>query len=160
MAERTQSDDGADYAALVRGLLDDLKRTSITRLDLRHGGLKISLQRTPGAIATAYQGAATETGAADEGRPAHWHAVAAPLTGIFYTRPSPDEEPYIQVGSHIEAEGVLGLIETMKMFNEVTSEVAGTVREILLENGSLVQSGQIVVYIEPGESAAPTVSAG
>ena len=50
--------------------------------------------------------------------PLHWHVVAAPLTGIFYTRPAPDEEPYVQPGRHVEPEDVVGLVETMKKYND------------------------------------------
>jgi acetyl-CoA carboxylase biotin carboxyl carrier protein len=76
--------------------------------------------------------------------------VEAPLTGIFYIRPAPDEEPYVQPGSHVEPDDVVGLVETMKMYNEVTADVAGTVREIVVENGSLVEAGQPLLYVEPG----------
>ena len=151
MAEQTGSSE-ADYAALVRGLLDDLSGTAITRLELRRGDLRVLLRRTPGQVALAYQPShATAPGPVEDGRPEHWHAVTAPLTGIFYTRPAPDQDPYVIVGSHVEADHVVGLIETMKMFNEVTPDVTGTVREVLLENGSLVQSGQALMYVEPGE---------
>ena len=55
----------------------------------------------------------------------------------------------------------MGLIETMKMFNEVTADVTGTVREIMVENGALVEAGQVLIYVEPGESLqAPTMAGG
>lgn len=147
--DSSQEDDS--YAALVRGLLRDLAATSITRLELRHGDLHLVLRREPGAVAAAPVTPSAEPDVEDE-RPESWHTVAAPLTGIFFAQPSPDEEAYVQVGSHVEADSIVGLIETMKMFNEVTADVTGMVREIVIGNGSLVEAGQPIVYIEPGES--------
>jgi acetyl-CoA carboxylase biotin carboxyl carrier protein len=153
LARARQAGDDADYAALVRGLARDLSPTSITRLEVRHGDLRVSLRRTPGAIPAAFAPMMAQSVEAPA-RPVEWRAVVAPLTGIFYARPSPDEEPYVSVGGHVEPDSIVGLIETMKMFNEVTADIAGTVHEIAFENGALVEVGQPLVYIEPGESMA------
>ena len=143
--------DGApDYAGLVRSLLEDLTGTAITSLELRHGALRVALRRVPGAGGLVTP--ATEATAVEKSRPLHWHVVEAPLTGIFYTRPAPDEEPYVQLGNHVEPGDVVGLVETMKMYNEVTADVTGTVREIVVENGSLVEAGQPLLYVEPGQA--------
>ncbi len=142
-----------DYAALVRGLLDDLAGTSITALDLTHETLHISLRRVPGAQAGVV-GAPLVSPDVVEARPDDWRAVVAPLTGLFYARPSPDEPPYVELGVHIEPDHVIGLIESMKMFNEVTADIAGVVHEIAAENGALIEAGQPIIYVEPGEDAA------
>ncbi|HKO24554.1 MAG TPA: acetyl-CoA carboxylase [Chloroflexota bacterium] len=149
-------EDEPDYAGLVRGLLEDLAGTTITNLELRHGALRVALRRVPGAGGLVSP--ATEATAVEKKRPLHWHVVEAPLTGIFYIRPAPDEEPYVLLGSHVEPGDVVGLVETMKMYNEVTADVTGTVREIVVENGSLVEAGQPLLYVEPGhaEDALPT----
>ena len=142
-------DDEPDYAGLVRGLLEDLAGTAITSLELRHGALRVALRRVPGAGGLVSP--ATAATVVEKSRPLHWHVVEAPLTGIFYTRPAPDEEPYVQPGHHVEPDDVVGLVETMKMYNEVTADVTGTVREIVVENGSLVEAGQPLLYVEPGD---------
>ena len=149
-------EDEPDYAGLVRGLLEDLAGTAITSLELRHGALRVTLRRVPGTGSLV--SLATEATAVEKNRPLHWHVVEAPLTGIFYTRPAPDEEPYVQPGSHVEPHDIVGLVETMKMYNEVTADVTGTVREIVVENGSLVEAGQPLLYVEPGhaDDAPPT----
>jgi biotin carboxyl carrier protein len=149
-------EDEPDYAGLVRGLLDDLAGTAITSLELRHGALRVALRRVPGAGDLVSP--ATEAPVVEKNRPLHWHVVEAPLTGIFYTRPAPDEDPYVQPGNHVEPGDVVGLVETMKMYNEVTADVTGTVREIVVENGSLVEAGQPLLYVEPGhaEDVLPT----
>ena len=157
MSDRPTSEH-EDYAALVRGLLSDLEPTSITRLDVRHGDLRVVLRRAPGAaIAGPF---VRHAAPADEeaGRPAHWRAVEAPLSGIFYPRPAPDEDTYVQIGGHVEPDSVVGLIETMKMFNEVTADIAGIVREIVVESGELIETGQPLLYVEPGEELPPPVA--
>lgn len=155
MDQPTPSTDATmpDYTALVRGLLDDLVGTSITALDLTHETLHVSLRRVPGVQGGVVGGAIISTDVA-EARPDDWQAVVAPLTGIFYARPSPDEPPYVELGIHIEPDHVVGLIESMKMFNEVTADIAGVVHEIAVENGALIEAGQPIIYVEPGENAA------
>jgi len=145
--------DTPDYAALVRSLLDDLAGTSITALEVAHDTLHISLRRVPG-VQAGIVGASVFPSDVAETRPDDWQAIVAPLTGIFYARPSPDEPPYVELGVHIEPDHVIGLIESMKMFNEVTADVMGAVREIVAENGSLIEAGQPIIYVLPGEDAA------
>ncbi len=149
-----------DYADLVRGLLDDVQGTAITVLEVRHDGLRVVLRRAPGAVAQSAPGAYGPAAVAAPVRPEHWHPVTAPLTGIFYARPSPDDEPYVTLGAQIESDQVIGLIESMKMFNEVTADVTGTVREIGVVNGDLIETGYAILYVEPGEVETQAPAAG
>ena len=75
--------------------------------------------------------------------------VTAPLTGVWYAAPSPGARPYVQVGDEIGAGAVVGLIEAMKLFNEIKSDVAGKVVRILVERGTLVKRQQPLVEIDP-----------
>jgi len=77
--------------------------------------------------------------------------VKAPIVGTFYRRPSPDAEPYVKEGDRVEKGQVLCIIEAMKLFNEIESEVSGIVRKILVEDGSPVEYGQPLFLIEPTE---------
>jgi acetyl-CoA carboxylase biotin carboxyl carrier protein len=140
-----------DLVEVVRGVLDDLAGTSITRLELQHGDLHLSLRRAPGTVTVPQPGHLLEQVPGDPPPPEHWHAVEAPLTGLFYTQPAPDKESYVHVGSHVEPDQVLGLIETMKMFNEVTSDISGTISALVVGNGALVHAGEVLMYIEPGD---------
>ena len=143
-----------DYVQFIQSLIEDLAGTSVSRLDIRQGDLRIGLRRevNVGVGGQAYADVMQVTESAPV-RPVHWHAVTAPLTGIFYSRPSPSEEPYVSVDGHVELEQVIGLIESMKMFNEITAEVAGMVREVHFDNGALVEAGQAILYIEQGEGS-------
>jgi len=70
------------------------------------------------------------------------------MIGVFYRCPSPDSPPYIEVGDEIEVGQTVGLIEAMKVFSEVPSEVAGRVVAVPAESGKLVQQGDVLVVVE------------
>ena len=73
----------------------------------------------------------------------------APLTGVFYLSPSPDAEPYIREGGQVNSGQVIGLIEAMKLFNEIKSDVSGTVRRLLATDGDLVKAKQPLIEVDP-----------
>ncbi len=75
--------------------------------------------------------------------------VKAPIVGTFYRRPAPDAEPFVKEGDRVEKGQVLCIIEAMKLFNEIESEVSGIVRKILVEDGAPVEYGQPLFLIEP-----------
>jgi acetyl-CoA carboxylase biotin carboxyl carrier protein len=81
--------------------------------------------------------------------PAARPSVKAPLTGIWYGSPAPGSAPYVQVGSEIAVGTVIGLIEAMKLFNEIKSDLAGRVVKVNVENGKLVKAKQPLLEIEP-----------
>src|SRR5437762_4857925 len=75
--------------------------------------------------------------------------INAPLTGIFYRSPSPQAQAYVQVGSTVGVGEVIGLIEAMKLFNEIHATASGRVSHIFIENGQLVRAHQPLVELEP-----------
>jgi acetyl-CoA carboxylase biotin carboxyl carrier protein len=87
--------------------------------------------------------------AADEDEASDLLRVEAPLMGMFYRSPAPGEPPFFEVGDTVEAGQVIGIIEAMKVFSEVPSEVAGRIREFPARNGALVQPGDPLVILEP-----------
>ncbi len=74
--------------------------------------------------------------------------VKAPMAGIFYRRPAPDEPPYVEFGSQVESKQTLGLLETMKVFQKLKSPAAGTVAGIAAQDGSPVSDGDVLFVIE------------
>lgn len=76
-------------------------------------------------------------------------SVKAPLTGIFYGSPSPGAAPYVRVGGEVAVGQVIGLIEAMKLFNEIKSDLAGRVVRIVAEDGTLVKAKQPLIEVEP-----------
>lgn len=74
--------------------------------------------------------------------------VKSPLVGTFYRAPSPESPPFVEVGSKVKKGDILCIIEAMKVMNEIKSEVEGTVKEILVENGKPVEFGEVLFVIE------------
>ena len=76
------------------------------------------------------------------------HTVKSPMVGTFYRASSPGAEPFVEVGSTVKAGQTLCIIEAMKILNEIEAEVAGTVTQILVNNGDAVEFGQTLFVIE------------
>ena len=76
-------------------------------------------------------------------------AVTAPMSGIFYRSPAPGAAPFVEVGTRVEPDDTVCIVEIMKLFNSIVAGVAGTVVEILVENEGRVEAGQPVIWIEP-----------
>ena len=76
-------------------------------------------------------------------------ALESPMVGVFYRSPSPDDPPFVSVGDFVRVGQAIGLIEAMKVYSEVPSEVSGRVVEMPVESGKLVQQGQPLIFVEP-----------
>jgi acetyl-CoA carboxylase biotin carboxyl carrier protein len=76
-------------------------------------------------------------------------AITAPMVGTFYAAPSPKDKPYIEEGDIIQPGDRVGIVEAMKMMNEIESEVSGRVVRILVKNGQPVEYGQPLMIVEP-----------
>jgi len=74
--------------------------------------------------------------------------VRAPMSGVFYRRPAPDQPVYVEVGDTVKKKQVLALLETMKVFQKIKSPAAGKVVEILVENESPLADGDLILIIE------------
>ena len=75
--------------------------------------------------------------------------VSAPLTGVWYPAPSPGARPYVNEGDEVAAGQVIGLIEAMKLFNEIKSDASGRITRVLVENGTLVKRKQPLLEVDP-----------
>ena len=79
------------------------------------------------------------------------YVVASPLIGVYYRSPSPDSPPFVEVGDTVEVGQTIGIVEAMKVFNEITTERAGKIIATPVDNGTLVQVDEPLVIIEPSE---------
>jgi len=163
--------DGGDIEllALIDRLARLLERSDLAELEVESGGTGLIL-RKPIALAPVAVGApGTATGAAagtatadaPSSAPGEPYAagrdpsatarpsVKAPLTGIFYASPAPGTAPYVQVGGEVAVGQVIGLIEAMKLFNEIKSDLAGRVVRVVPESGALVKAKQPLIEVEP-----------
>ena len=142
----------ADANALVAELLERLANGAVSELEVKRGGMRVRVAKGGGGVATGaplavapQHAAPTVTAAPVKELP----TVNAPLTGIFYRSSSPQTEAFVQVGANVEAGQVVGLIEAMKLFNEIRSTESGRVRRIFAENGQLVRAHQPLLEVEP-----------
>jgi acetyl-CoA carboxylase biotin carboxyl carrier protein len=152
---------------LIDRLAALLDRTELTELEVQVGATGLVLRKpsalaplaavalpvgAPGAGGGAGAGtegsAATPTAAVDAGPPAR-PAVMAPLTGIWYGAPAPGSAPYVNLGGEVAVGQVIGLIEAMKLFNEIKSDKAGRVARINAEDGKLVRAKQPLIEVDP-----------
>ena len=147
----------------VGEILQLLDRLECDTLDLEYGDLRISLQRaghaSPAAEPAGAAPAPEPAGAAPAPEPAGalpapgaggpGTVLAAPLTGTFYRSPAPGDPPFVQPGDDVRAGQTVALIEVMKLFTELKSEVDGAVARIDAEDRSLVEYGQPLLWIEP-----------
>ena len=150
----------ASLLALVDRLAAIIERSDLTELEVESGGTGLVLRKAaalaaPPAVVEAV--APPATGLADgpsgpEPGPVAAPArpsVKAPLTGIFYASPAPGSPPYVQVGGEVAVGQVIGLIEAMKLFNEIKSDLAGRVARVVAESGHLVKAKQPLIEVEP-----------
>lgn len=132
----------------IERLLRRLEATDIDELEIVEGDARIYLRREPGHRSMSMASSVSD---APEQDPAA--VITAPLTGVYYGRPSPEQPAFVEAGQHVEPGQVVALIETMKLFNEVTAEIAGEVTRVAVDDGDLVEAGQALVYIQPAETS-------
>jgi acetyl-CoA carboxylase biotin carboxyl carrier protein len=150
--------------ASLLGLIDKLgsllERSDLVELEVEAGETGIVLRKAaalaPLAVATVAGGANAGAGGAAalaataESAPVvATKSVKAPLTGVFYAASSPTSPPFVTVGQHIAVGQVIGLIEAMKLFNEIKSDQAGRVIRVVAETGKLVKAKQPLIEVEP-----------
>ena len=141
-------------------LAPTFEASRLDELEVEAGELLVRLARPRALAATAPAAAeggpqtapstAPTESASPYGEPAPgMRFVTAPLTGVWYAAPSPGARPYIGDGAEIGAGTVIGLIEAMKLFNEIKSDTAGRVTRILVESGTLVKRQQPLIEVDP-----------
>jgi acetyl-CoA carboxylase biotin carboxyl carrier protein len=149
--------------ASLLGLIDKLgsllERSAVVEIEVESGETGIVL-RKPAALAPTVAVAATSAAASEAAAgtaaapveapaPANVKSVKAPLTGVFYSASSPTSPPFVTAGQHVAIGQVIGLIEAMKLFNEIKSDQAGKVIRIVAETGKLVKAKQPLIEVEP-----------
>ncbi len=137
----------------VRWLLEALEQQGLEEIEVDTGDLRIRV-RAPGATAGGQVAApqpVPQQPAAQPKQPAAPSGVpvVAPMAGIFYQQPSPEDDPFVEEGDHVEAGDVVGLIEVMKLFNEITAPVSGVVSRMVVESEERVEADEPLMYIQP-----------
>jgi acetyl-CoA carboxylase biotin carboxyl carrier protein len=146
----------AEANALVHELLSRLDASDVRELEVTRGTLRVRVAKDGAPVATVPQRAAVMAPPAPAPGPAvvsaepkaQADAITAPLTGIFYRSPSPQAPPFVQIGSVVAAGDVIGLIEAMKLFNEIRSTKSGKVRTLVADDGQLVRAHQPLIELD------------
>ena len=138
-----------------------LEQSSFDSLSLEIDGVKLHLQRGSAAPARPATAAVPQPGTATQPAPPPaarktkppsepgLTEIASPLLGIFYRAPKPGEPPFVEVGSKVNEETVVAIIEVMKLMNSVHAGVKGEVVEVLAVNGTLVEFGELLIRVRP-----------
>jgi acetyl-CoA carboxylase biotin carboxyl carrier protein len=140
----------------VRELIAMMGKGGIAELDLSTGDITIRLRAQTGAshAASALHAVDSGNGAstldAEQG-----HVVTSPMIGTYYSAPTPGESPFVHVGDDVEVGQVVGIVEAMKIMNEIISDRAGVVLEVLVENAQPVEYGSPLIRLgDPTDALA------
>lgn len=139
--------------AALRALLPELERSAVVELEVAVGDARLTLRRRQGQAPVFVSSSGMDV-AADPAADEQVVAITTPLSGVFYATPAPEEPPYVQEGDEVEVGQLVGLVEAMKVFNEIHAEVPGTVVRVNVTSGALVQSGQALMLLRPSNEQA------
>jgi acetyl-CoA carboxylase biotin carboxyl carrier protein len=146
----------------VKALAEALEGSDVSELDLTENGLRILIRRQPESVmmmtAPASPQRARANGAsrrraanrAAEAAPVAelGAAIVAPVAGVFYNSPSPTSASFVEVGQPVQVGQVVCIVEAMKVFNDIKSEISGEVLAIVAKNGQLVQKGEALIRVK------------
>jgi acetyl-CoA carboxylase biotin carboxyl carrier protein len=148
----------------VKQLVALMNRNDLTEIDLRVADQRIRLRRgmaiemspmsphvpvssVPQVPTASGAPAASESAAKSPAK--NLKEIKSPLVGTFYSAPKPGAESFVKVGTRVTPATIVGLIEAMKLFNEIPAECAGAVVEVLVENQQPVEFGQVLYLVDP-----------
>ncbi len=136
----------------LKTLIDLVSESGIAEIEVTEGEDKVRIVNkyagaplhaaAPLAMPAAPVAVAAPAPAAEPPAPPSGHVVKSPMVGTFYRSPNPESKPFVEIGQTVKAGDTLCIIEAMKLLNEIEADVAGTVREILVDNGQAVEYGQ------------------
>ena len=134
-----------------------MQQTGLTSLHLTEGAVNIQMERAGTAAAVCAQPIQTECPqppqevAKPQENPKpqqEGHKVLSPMVGVFYSAPSPQSKPFVEVGSRVKKGDVLFIVEAMKLMNEITAELDGEIVEVCAASGDVVEYGQTLFRIQ------------
>ncbi len=154
--------------AKIKELIEIMKENDLVKINIQHGDDRISLRRAApsqspasmGHIITTVPGAVAPTASSEaQVLPAgqapaaqdseEYLEIKSPIVGTFYEAPSPDSDPYVEIGSSVNPQTVVCIIEAMKVMNEIKAETSGEIVERVVSNGQAVEFGQILFKVKP-----------
>ena len=146
-----------DYIEKLAKIIAD---NGLTEISLEDGEQAITIRKdlpeviaaAPAAVSAPIATTPVQAAQAPEAAPAKeapkGKAITSPMVGTFYSAPSPDAEPFVEVGKTVSEGDVVCIIEAMKLMNEIKSEQSGKVTQICVKNGDPIEFGQVLMYVE------------
>ena len=154
--------------AKIKELIEIMKANDLVKINIQHGDDRISLRRAapsqpqapvghiitavPGAIAppASPEAQALAAGQAPVAQDSEQYLeIKSPIVGTFYEAPSPDSDAYVEIGSSVNPQTVVCIIEAMKVMNEIKAETSGEIVERVVSNGQAVEFGQVLFKVRP-----------
>ncbi len=139
----------------INQILEIMKDNDLVEVEIKHGDDKILLKRAQPQLSAAPMVGHTmpvSAAAPTESKPQkddNLIEIKSPIIGTFYAQPSPDSDPFIEVGSAVSPQTVVCILEAMKVMNEIKAETTGTIAQIMIENGQAVEFGQVMFKVRP-----------
>ena len=144
----------------VKKLMELLEQSGMAEIEIKEGEESVKISRfgnaplitptvsqQPVAMVTPSQVESITT-AADKGSEASGNLISSPMVGTYYSAPSPSAKPFVTVGQHVNKGDTVGIIEAMKIMNQIEADHSGTVVEILVKDGEAVEFGQALIVIQ------------
>jgi acetyl-CoA carboxylase biotin carboxyl carrier protein len=146
----------------IKAIIDLMKKNDLSVFELEKDGFKLKLQKgangqpiltAPITLAPAVgsaavtQGAVKPAPAAEKSETGPLRDIISPMVGTFYRSSAPESAPFVDVGKQVDEDTVVGIIEAMKVMNEIKAETSGVVAEVVAENGKPVQFGQVLFRV-------------
>jgi acetyl-CoA carboxylase biotin carboxyl carrier protein len=142
----------ADLTDAVRQLVQLMRDGGIGQLDVRQGDLRISLKSAQAieverVVAEPVAVTSPSPSAVEAPPDAGGHVITSPMIGTYYSAPGPNERAFVEIGDRVEVGQTVAIIEAMKIMNEIVSEYAGTVTELIAKNGEAVEYGHPLIRL-------------
>ena len=144
----------------VKKLMELLEQSGMAEIEIKEGEESVKISRygnsplmaptvsqQPAAMVTTSQVESTTT-ATDKGAEVSDDLISSPMVGTYYSAPSPSAKPFVTVGQHVNKGDTVGIIEAMKIMNQIETDHSGTVVEILVKDGEAVEFGQALIVIQ------------
>ena len=144
----------------VKKLMELLEQSGMAEIEINEGEESVKISRygnaplmtpttpqQPAAMVTPSQVESTTT-AANKGAEVSDDLISSPMVGTYYSAPSPSAKPFVTVGQHVNKGDTIGIIEAMKIMNQIEADHSGTVVEILVKDGEAVEFGQALIVIQ------------
>ena len=144
----------------VKKLMELLEQSGMSEIEIKEGEESVKISRygnaplmtptipqQPAAMVTPSQVESTTT-AANKGSEVSGDLISSPMVGTYYSAPSPSAKPFVTVGQHVNKGDTVGIIEAMKIMNQIETDHSGTVVEILVKDGEAVEFGQALIVIQ------------